>query len=122
MILGTVDPRRRAIVRLDLRGPDGQQEAVDFQVDTGFKGTLQVPLEVAVRLGLVQEEPVTMRLADGERIIVAVYAAVVIWDGAEKQVAMPAAGRQPLLETGLLDAHNLNVDIKPGGAVTITAL
>ncbi len=95
---------------------------MDFQVDTGFNGTLQVPLEVAVRLGLVQEEPVTMRLADGERIIVAVYAAVVIWDGAEKQVAMPAAGRQPLLGTGLLDAHNLNVDIKPGGTVTITAL
>ncbi len=63
-----------------------------------------------------------MRLADGERNTVAVYGAVVVWDGSEKQVAMPNAGRQPLLGTGLLDGHNLNVDIKLGGAVTITAL
>ncbi len=122
MILGTVDPRRRAIIRLELRGPNGQQETVDFQVDTGFNGTLQVPLAVALRLGLVQEETVTMRLADGERITVAIYGAVVVWDGSEKQVAMPTAGRQPLLGTGLLDSHNLNIDIKPGGTVTITAL
>ena len=81
-----------------------------------------MPLEVAIRLRLVQEEPVTMRLANGERIIVAVYAAVVVWDGTEKQVTVPASGRQPLLGTGLLDDHNLNADIKPGGTVTITAL
>ncbi len=81
-----------------------------------------LPLEIVERLGLLETEGVTMRLADGSRVKVPRYLGHVIWDGAEKQVSMPASGHQPLLGTGLLDGHKLNADIKPGGIVTITAL
>ena len=100
----------------------GAQEIVEFQVDTGSNGSIQLPLEIVTRLGLSQEEPVTMRLSDGRRVQVPVYRASVIWDGVEKSVDLPAAGRQPLLGTGLLDGHRLNAAIKPGGRVTIKPL
>lgn len=122
MIVGIVDPRRRCLVSLEVRGPDGQREAVEFQVDTGFNGSLQLPLETVARLGLAQEEPVTMRLSDGRRIQVPVYRAGVIWAGVEKSVDLPAVGRQPLLGTKLLDGHRLNAAIKPGGQLIIEPL
>ena len=53
MIVGIVDPRRRCLVSLEVRGPGGQQETVEFQVDTGFNGSLQLPLEAVARLELV---------------------------------------------------------------------
>jgi len=120
--VGIVDPRRRCLVSLEVHGPDGQQETVEFQIDTGFNGSIQLPMEIVVRLGLVQEEPVTMRLSNGNRVQVPVYRASVVWDGAEKSVDLPAAGRQPLLGTGLLDGHRLNAAIKPSGRVTIKPL
>ena len=120
--MGVVDPRRRCVVTLEIRGPDGQQEVVEFQVDTGFSGSLLLPLEVVKRLNLPETESITMRLADSSRVKVPRYLAHVIWDGVEKSVALPASGHQPLLGTGLLDSHRLDAEIKPGGSVTITAL
>lgn len=120
--MGVVDPLRRCLVTLEVHGPSGQQEAVKFQVDTGFSGSILLPLEVVNRLGLPETEGVTMRLADGSRVGVPRYTAQVIWDGAEKTVALPASGRQPLLGIGLLDGHRLNAEIKPGGQVTIKPL
>lgn len=122
MIVGIVDPRRRCLVSLDVRGADGQQQTVEFQVDTGFSGSLLLPLEVINRFGLPETEGVIMRLADNSRVEVARYLAQVTWDGHEKTVAIPASGRQPLLGTGLLDGHRLCTDITPGGRVTIERL
>ena len=62
------------------------------------------------------------QVADGSRVKVPRYLALVIWDGVEKVAALPASGHQPLLGTGLLDSHRLNAEIKPGGMVTIEAL
>jgi len=107
---------------LDIQGPNGQQEAIEFQVDTGFSGALLLPLEIVKRLGLPETEGITMRLADGSRVAVPRYMAQVDWDGVEKTVALPASGRQPLIGTGLLDGHRLTAAIRPGGQVTIEPL
>lgn len=120
--MGLVNPRRRCLVTLELLGPDGQQEFVKFQVGTGLRGSLLLPQEVVKRIGFPETEGITVRLAAGSRIKVPHYLALVVWDGVEKVVALPASGQQPLLGTGLLDNHKLQADIKPGGAVTITAL
>ena len=122
MIVGIVDPLRRCLVTLEIHGPSGRQETVEFQVDTGFSGSILLPLEVVKRLGLPETEGITMRLADGSRVGVPRYIVQVVWDGVGKTVALPASGRQPLLGTGLLDGHRLNAAIKPGGRVTIKAL
>jgi len=122
VIVGRVDPRRRCLVLLEVRGPEGQSETIEFQIDTGFSGSLLLPPEVVARLGLIQSNSVDIRLADGSRVEVPRYSAQVVWDGVAKTIAVPASGRQPLLGTGLLDGHRLNAAIKPGGRVTIRPL
>ena len=122
MMTGKVDPRRRCLISLEVHGPAGQSEMIEFQVDTGFSGALLFPQEVAVRLGLVQSNVVDIRLADGSRVQVPRYVAVVVWDGVERTIALPASGQQPLLGTALLDGHRLNAEIQPGRAVTIESL
>ena len=122
MITGKVDPRRRCLISLEVRGPAGQSEMVEFQVDTGFSGALLFSQEVAARLGLAQSNTVDIRLADGSRVQVPRYVALVVWDGVERSVTLPASGQPPLLGTALLDGHRLNAEIQPGGTVTIEAL
>ncbi len=122
MITGKVDPRRRCLVMLEVRGPAGQSETIEFLADTGFNGSLLLPLDVVERLGFPETESVTMRLADGSHVKIPRYLAHVVWDGNEKEVALPASGRQPLLGTGLPDGHRLNAEIMPGGTLTIEAL
>lgn len=122
MIVGKVDPRRRCLVLLEVGGPEGQSETIEFQIDTGFSGSLLLSAEAVARLSLLASDSVDIRLADGSRVEVPRYLAQVVWDGIEKTVALPASGRQPLLGTGLLDGHRLNAAIKPGGRVTIKPL
>lgn len=122
MIVGHVDPRRRCLVTLEVQGLEGRQQAVEFQVDTGFSGSLLLPLDIVRHLGLPETEEIIMRLADGSRVKVPRYLARVVWDGIEKEIALPASGQQPLLGTALLDGCRLNAEIKPGGTVTIEAL
>ncbi len=122
MTVGRVDPRRRCLVLLEVQGPTGQFETIEFQVDTGFSGSLLLPSETVARLGLLQDDSVIMRLADGSRVEVPRYLARIIWDGIEKTVALAASGRQPLLRTGLLENHRLNAEIRPGGQVLIEPL
>lgn len=122
MISGRVDSRRRCLVTLEVHGPAGLSEMIEFQVDTGFSGSILLPQETVLRLGLTQSNTVDIRLADGNRVEVPRYLAVVLWDGTEKTVALPASGQQPLLGTGLLDGHRLNAEIRPSGTLTIEAL
>lgn len=110
------------LVTLQVSGPTGQYESVECQVDTGFNGSLQLPLALVTRLRLIEEEPVTVRLADGSRIMVPMYQANVLWDSAERVIDLPATGQQPLIGTKLLDGHRLNAEITPGGTVTIEPL
>jgi predicted aspartyl protease len=51
VISGKVDPRRRCLVLLEIRVPEGQSEIIEFQVDTGFSGSLLLPLDIVLRLG-----------------------------------------------------------------------
>lgn len=122
MITGKVDPRRRCLISLEVRGPDGQQETVEFQVDSGFSGSLLLTTELVQRLALEQVGDVAMRLADGSRVDIPRYAARVLWDGVEKIITIPASGQQPLVGTALLDGHRLSAEITPGGTVTIEPL
>ena len=52
MISGWVNAFQEAIVRLPVLGPQGQEQAVEAVVDTGFNGHLTLPSELIAELGL----------------------------------------------------------------------
>lgn len=65
MIVGTVHGSADAIVALTVHGPEGQNERLDFRVDTGFDGALTLHSAVVEALGLPRRGTQDVVLADG---------------------------------------------------------
>jgi predicted aspartyl protease len=53
MITGVVTTSRQAVIRLTVRGPEGQEQEIETVIDTGFDGSLTLPPTLIVALGLV---------------------------------------------------------------------
>jgi len=113
---------RHALVRLVLRDPSGQEAAIEFVLDTGFVGFLTLPPAVVVALSLPFVAPQIALLADRSRTRLDLHSAIVLWDGAERDVEVLAMEGQPLLGTSLLDDHDVAIQFTDGGLVTIERL
>lgn len=122
MIQGIVNAKRQPIVPLTIRGDAGQEAAVEVLLDTGGNGSLMLPLAQVEALSFRYLRTDTTSVADGRRVPVPVYAARVIWDGAERLASIVAAGTQPLLGMSLTLGHRIVVEMVDGGAVSIEHL
>ena len=123
MIQGTVNPRRQPIITLVVAGPNGNQEAFEFLVDSGFNGTLILPAAVVEGLGLAPlAEAANIHIADGNRVRVPIYEAQVIIDGQTHITRALASGRQPLAGMSLFVGYNININMVDGGGVAIKLL
>jgi predicted aspartyl protease len=100
MIVGTVNARLEAIVRLRLRGPTGIETVVDAVIDSGYTGSLTLPTAMVAALGLLRQSGGSAPLADGSTRSFDIFAAEVDWDGAWRAVLVSALGDEPLLECG----------------------
>jgi clan AA aspartic protease len=121
MITGTV-VSRRPTVTLVVRGPGGQQATIEALLDTGFNGFLTPPPSAVTALSLPPWNYLRAGLADGSIVRLAVHTAVVLWDGAERDIEVMIADRPPLLGTALLDGHELVIRFAEGDLVTIQLL
>jgi clan AA aspartic protease len=122
MITGVVNAHLEATIRLPVQGPAGQQRDVEVIVDTGFIDSLTLPPSVIATLGLVWRFQASIRLADGSIQQIDIYTATVIWDGIPRSIEVEAIDAPPLLGTGLLVDHELRIQLRAGGSVTIEAL
>lgn len=121
MIEGVVTADREAVVRLAVRGPAGQILEVEAVIDTGFDGWLTLPPAVIAELGLPWRRRGRAMLADGSESLFDIHEGMVDWDGRPRRVAVDAADMVPLLGMMLLDGHDLNIEVRPGGRVEIRA-
>jgi clan AA aspartic protease len=122
MITGTVNTRLEAKVQLTLLDANRQPHPVNVVIDTGFSAYLTLPPAVIATLGLTWLCSQQGQLADGSRRYFDVYAVTLIWDGQPRTVRVSAADPDPLLGMMLLRDHELRVEVRDGGAVTIQAL
>jgi clan AA aspartic protease len=122
MISGVVTAEREAIILLVVHGAAGQEEKVPAVIDTGFDGSLSLPSATIARLGLAWRRRGGALLADGSESIFDIYEAVVMWDGRPLRIAVDAADMLPLVGMSLLDGHELTIQVRPNGGVTITPL
>ncbi len=122
MIQGIVNAKRQPVISLIVGGDAGQEVTVEVLLDTGYNGSLMLPLEQVEALALRFIRTDTTLVADGRRVPVPVYAARVIWDGTERLTSVVAAGTQPLLGMSLTLGHRVIVEMVDGGAVTIERL
>jgi clan AA aspartic protease len=122
MIRGVVNAGNEAVVRLRVRGPAGTELPVDAVVDTGFTGSLLLPVSTVAALGLKRRSIGGVVLADGSTRQCDTHLAEVWWDGLWWPVIVHALDPVPLLGMRLLAWHELRMVVVPGGAVEITRL
>jgi clan AA aspartic protease len=78
MITGVIKARE-ARIHLTVRGPDAE-ERIEAVVDTGFNGSLSLPLSLVTFLKLPWDNVVRGTLADGSTTLLPVYRASIVWD------------------------------------------
>jgi clan AA aspartic protease len=122
MITGVVTVDREAVIRLVVRGPQGQEQEVDALVDTGFNGYLALPPALIAALGLPWRRRGRALLADGSDSLFDIHEATVIWDGQPRWIAVDSADTDPLVGMALLDGYELTIQAIVGGSVLIKAL
>jgi clan AA aspartic protease len=122
MITGSVNSRREAIIQLEILGHDGQRQAVDAVIDTGFNGFLTLPGQVIATLGLRRFGSVRVVLVDGSEDLFPTYKATVMWDGAPRDIEVDATDSDPLAGMALFARHELRIKVVTGGSVTIEAM
>lgn len=122
MITGAVNRYREATVRLIVRGSDEREREVEAVLDTGFNGSLTLPLSIIEDLALRWRTQAPVILADGREEELADYSAVVVWDGNPRGILVQAADAEPLLGMNLLYGYDLRIEVVEGGSVTIELL
>ena len=122
MMTGTVNAELEPLVRFAVRNAAGEPEPVEAVIDTGFNGFLTLPPALIAALGLPWLCRQEGQLADGSLLAFDVYVATVDWHGQPRTVEIEATDAQPLLGTALLKGSELQMQVVPGGAISISQL
>lgn len=123
MITGRVSSRRQPLARLVVRGPQGREQAVEALLDTGYNGTLVLPLAVVRSLNLLKRRtPAQISLGDDSSVVAESYMARILWDGFERPVRVIAMGNQPVVGLALLYGYRLCIEVVEGGTIEVAAL
>ncbi len=109
MIHGVVSAYLEALIHLTVRGPGGQEHAIETVIDTGFDGALSLPPARIAALGLPWRRRGRALLADGRESLFDIYEATIVWDGTPRRIAVNAADTDPLLGMALLSGYELTL-------------
>lgn len=110
VLSGRIDDRNQLWVDITVAGQHNQ-ETISVLVDTGFTGELQLPLKIAVPLGLRLDGVGTFELADGSRSRQMLFSASISWGTTTRLVTISVTDSDTaLLGGGLLHGYVLLVD------------
>jgi len=122
MMTGEVSALHEAVLRVVVRGPEGEEREVAAVVDTGFDGSLTLPPDLVAELGL----PFLVRgmalLGDGSRSPFDAHEGMVLWNGQSRRISVEVADTEPLLGMSLMRGSELTIEIVEGGLVSIREL
>lgn len=121
MIIGTIRSNA-ARVRMKLLGSGGREQEVEAVIDTGFTGMLTLPSAVIAAMGLRFRAMDQAMLADGSTCFFRTFQGKVNWDGKIRTILVAEANADPLLGMKLLRGHELKVQVRNRGKVTIRRL
>jgi clan AA aspartic protease len=121
MITGVVQSDEGRI-RLRVKGPGGREQEIEAVVDTGYTASLTLPADLIQALGLRWQTVDRVKLADGSPCIFNVFEGKVVWNGKVRQILIDEADTDPLVGMRLLRGHELKMQVRPRGKVTIRRL
>jgi clan AA aspartic protease len=111
-----------ARIRLIVRGWQGREQEVEAVIDSGFTGALTLPPVLITTLGLRWQSVDRATLADGSTCVFQVYVGKLLWDGKVRAMLVAEADVDPLVGMKLLRGHELRMQVRSRGKVTIKRL
>ena len=121
MITGAVKADE-ARIRLRVRGRMGRAQEVEAVIDSGSTGALTLPPALITLLGLRWQSTQRAALADGSTCVFQVYVGNVVWDGNVRRILVDEADADPLIGMRLWRGHELKMQVRYRGKVTIRRL
>jgi clan AA aspartic protease len=121
MIFGFVQ-NREAIIQLAVISDRQKKQGIRAVIDTGFTGSLTLPLTMITDLELTWFTQQEGFLGDGSRRTFDVYRGTIIWDGQLRVIEINASDAAPLVGMALLEGFELRVQAYEGGIVAIIAI
>jgi clan AA aspartic protease len=121
MITGAVKSDE-ARIRLKVRGWRGREQEVEAVIDSGYTGALTLPPALITLLGLRWRSVERATLADGSTCVFQVYVGKVIWDGKVRTILVDEADAVSLVGMRLLRGHEVKMQVRARGKVTIKRL
>jgi clan AA aspartic protease len=109
-------------IHLNVKGLRGREQQVEAIIDTGYTASLTLPRAVVAALGLRWRSVDRFTLADGSECIFDVYVAKLDWDGKVRTILVDEADTDPLVGMRLLRGHELKMQVRARGKVTIKRL
>ena len=110
---------QEAILPLTVIGRFGSRAEIQAAVDTGFTGSLCLPLDIVRSLSVPFVGRGVAVLADGSTVETNYHRARVLWHGRERAVQVLVTEGGPLVGMTLLHGSVLTVTVSPGGGVTV---
>jgi clan AA aspartic protease len=109
-------------IRLKVKGLRGREQEIEAVIDTGYTASLTLPPAIIAALGLRWRSSDRYSLADGSERIVDVYVSRVEWDGKVRTILAVEVDSDPLVGMRLLRGHELKMQVRARGKVTIKRL
>lgn len=122
MIVGRVDRAYDATIPVDILERGSRLHRLEVPIDTGFEGYLMLPLRIVHQFGMTLERRVTMTLANEQDSVFERYLSEVLWFGRPLTVSVLASENQSLVGKYLLAGTHIEIDMIPGGIVSIDTL
>lgn len=121
MITGAVKSEE-ARIRLTVIGRNGREHEVEAVIDSGYSGSLTLPPALITALDLRWRGVEQATLADGSTCVFQVYVGKLLWDGKVRTILVDEADADPLIGMRLLRGHELRIQVRYRGKVTIKRL
>ena len=122
MLTGHVNSTPEAVLPLRLEGPSGRRVEIDAVVDTGFDGSLSLPMQTIQALSLNRLSSGRGVLADGTVLLFGIYGVTVMWEDGPRLVEANAIENVPLVGMSLLQGSEFRMQVIDGGAVSIRSM
>ncbi len=109
-------------VSITVTGAAGFSETTQATLDTGFTGSIALPLHMVDRLGLEYVRDRAVTLADGSQRDTAIYRGSVMIGGDWQDVEVHCSGHTALVGMRLMYGANISFDAVPEGKIEYRSL
>ncbi len=109
-------------VSLTVAGVNGIHSTIEATLDTGFTGSISLPLGLIEQLGLEYVRDRAVTLADGSQRDTAIYRGSVMLAGEWRDTEIHCSGFVALAGMRLMSGANISFDAVPNGDINYTSL